>query len=563
MINRLPIVLGITGHRLIQDKEQVKNLLREQISAAKGQYPNTPLVALTSLAEGADRLFAQIAIDMRIPFYAVLPFAAEEYQKDFPDTREDFLGLCKKAVWVFDIPLASGVTPTSLISGADSAGIENNNDRNTQYAAAGIYIAQRAHLLFAVWDGQPARALGGTEQIVQYRRLGPLQEDQGIEEALIRMDALASHSLLDDPTQGLLCHILVSGDEQQGLAPTTQSVQWWWGNKEISLPHHDPDLQKLDNYNAKINGLFPVKPENVPGAGRGIEREIERIQCKLDAADTIANQEMNVVRRSFRRIFWMAGAMVLVHELYAEVHHYPALLFLYLILLGGIGWQVRFMRRARQNAMAVDYRALAEGIRVQRAWFRAGLTDLVSQRYLRRHGQSLGWIRTALQGSSVACNAAVNACDLGEVAASWINNQKEYYADKSVPPREKSIHRFLKGSLWFFIAGIVVALLTLGLRLFTDLPESPWLIILDLLIGLFPAVAGLLSGYLEFAGYEDDVREQRQALHLFSKASDAMQQDHSIQKKQELIRQLGIEALIEQANWAILHKNHDAKTPLG
>ena len=44
-----------------------------------------------------------------------------------------------------------------------------------------------------------------------------------------------------------------------------------------------------------------------------------------------------------------------------------------------------------------DYRALAEGLRVQEAWFAAGLTnDPVDSSYLRMQQSELQWIRMAL-----------------------------------------------------------------------------------------------------------------------------------------------------------------------
>jgi hypothetical protein len=94
--------------------------------------------------------------------------------------------------------------------------------------------------------------------------------------------------------------------------------------------------------------------------------------------------------------------------------------------------------------------------------------------------------------------------------------------------------------------------------------NSVFLIGLDLCFGLLPAAAGLLSGYLEFAAYEDDVREHARIKGLFEKAYGHMKsRPLTFTDQQQLIYELGLEALNENASWAMLHKNHDAKAPMG
>jgi hypothetical protein len=128
-----------------------------------------------------------------------------------------------------------------------------------------------------------------------------------------------------------------------------------------------------------------------------------------------------------------------------------------------------------------------------------------------------------------------------------------------------NIHQLSRWRVTLFVAGIVVALLTLVIRVAQFFPDnSVFLIGLDLCFGLLPAAAGLLSGYLEFAAYEDDVREHARIKGLFEKAYGHMKnRTLTLTDQQRLIHELGLEALNENASWAILHKNHDAKTPMG
>ena len=40
--------------------------------------------------------------------------------------------------------------------------------REKQYAWVGAYVAEHADILFAIWDGKPARGVGGTGQVVKW-----------------------------------------------------------------------------------------------------------------------------------------------------------------------------------------------------------------------------------------------------------------------------------------------------------------------------------------------------------------------------------------------------------
>ena len=555
----LPLVLGVTGHRDIQDGERISDLLKTQIAKLQQRYPSTPLVAMSSLAEGADRIFAQTALNAGIPLYVPLPFSPEEYEKDFPDTVDEFRSLCAAAEAVFQVPLAPGATSENLCHVLGETG---NSWRDWQYAMAGIYLAQRAHILFALWDGQSARGIGGTAQIVHFRLKGRLDDQAISEEERFRLHAMVPFSLLDDPENGLVCHIKVRRGHLMAQSDAPPSPDWIAGEPADYAP-----LRQMDAYNKQAGNVsVPSFTEEAGSTRRFADLESARLLMKGTVADTLAHQHMQEARKNFLYIFCMAGGMVVSHELYAEIEPSWIFLLIYLLLLGGIGWLVWHMRHQHKNSVAVDYRSLAEGLRVQQAWYCSGLPDQVSQHYLRRHSQSLGWVRVALQGACIPYHAKATLEDIQKIRTSWINGpngQAEYYK-RSVKRRERVVNRLSIASIFCFSAGLVAALVTLPIRMGIWVPSNLFLpAILGFLIGLLPAAAGLLSGYLEFAAYEEDVREHTRGKDLFVRADRELDQEPPLREKQALIRQLGIEALIEHANWALLHKNHDAKAPMG
>lgn len=145
-----PFRVGVTGHRHLEDGEDfTARSLREILKRLHDEHPDG-IVALSALAEGADTLFAEIALDLRIPFAVVIPF--ECYEQDFPPgpARERFKRLLSLARDVHYLPY---------------------HDRSDDaYLAGGQWIVDHSDWVVAVWDGQPARGKGGTGDVVQYAR---------------------------------------------------------------------------------------------------------------------------------------------------------------------------------------------------------------------------------------------------------------------------------------------------------------------------------------------------------------------------------------------------------
>lgn len=148
--SRKRFVIGVTGHRDLEAAEQqVSAAIRADLEEQQRRHGGR-LVALSAIAKGADSLFAETAISLGIQLNVVLPF--EGYADDFADGEERarFEGLLA----------AAERTHTLSYDGRS----------NEAYAAVGRYIVDHSDHLIAVWDGLPARGLGGTGDVVAYAR---------------------------------------------------------------------------------------------------------------------------------------------------------------------------------------------------------------------------------------------------------------------------------------------------------------------------------------------------------------------------------------------------------
>lgn len=146
-----PYRVAITGHRTLGGsggEARVREQCRQVLAQAQAQHPR--VVALSALAEGADSVFAEVALELGIPLEVVIPFRG--YEEDFAPgpSQQRYQRL--------------------LVTTSDRSRLDFNERSDQAYLAGGKWVVDRADLLVAVWDGQPARGEGGTADIIEYAR---------------------------------------------------------------------------------------------------------------------------------------------------------------------------------------------------------------------------------------------------------------------------------------------------------------------------------------------------------------------------------------------------------
>ncbi len=166
----LPIVcVGVTGHRPnglnSADLPLLRRRVRECLELIRGtafvrsdpsdttghQYAAPWL--FSPLAEGADRIVAEEALDLGFDLVCPLPFPVAEYERDFGTeaSLRQFRTLLQRAAAVYEL---DGSRATQV-------------EADRSYAAAGEMVLADSDVLIAVWDGMAAKGSGGTELVVQ------------------------------------------------------------------------------------------------------------------------------------------------------------------------------------------------------------------------------------------------------------------------------------------------------------------------------------------------------------------------------------------------------------
>jgi hypothetical protein len=215
---RLPLVIGATGHRDLRDQDipALESAVAEAIKRLKHDYLNddeeTPLIVLSSLAEGADRLIARVAMKLGAKLIAPLPMEADEYRRDFvpglkPDAAAEFDRMKSDALVAPVMPFAPGNTREN---------VREESRRALQYREVGLFIVRHCHVLIALWNGEERDpAVGGTAEVVGFKRDG------------IPLDAAASvRASLEAPERGPVIHIVTPRAKPGGSVTEVRTEPW-------------------------------------------------------------------------------------------------------------------------------------------------------------------------------------------------------------------------------------------------------------------------------------------------------------------------------------------------
>jgi hypothetical protein len=139
--------LGVSGHQRIPSEAlgYVQTGLADAIRRA-GERP----AGYTSLAAGADQLFASALVRVGGELHAILPCRGYEASFSEPSDLQLFKHLLGQA---------AGVETLDFPQPSEDAFLE-----------AGRRVVDHSDLLIAIWDGKPAQGRGGTADIVRYAR---------------------------------------------------------------------------------------------------------------------------------------------------------------------------------------------------------------------------------------------------------------------------------------------------------------------------------------------------------------------------------------------------------
>lgn len=581
---RLPLVIGVTGHRDLRAdaRAAIAGQVREILLHFKATYPSTPLVLLSPLAEGADRLVAEVALEAGIgaKLIAPLPMVREVYEHDFQtaDSLAEFDRLLGAAAYQLELP-----TPV----GTGEAQLQNRIARQDQYAAVGEFVVRHCQVLIALWDGKSGQR-GGTGEVVELKVKGtPSQTAPG-------------RGRPATVARGPVFHITVprerEGSRDLAVARTTIYPE----SDDYDPPaaadfHHYRIYKPLDDYNREVvaraareraaieQAAHDLLPDLAnPGLGEAGAR-MGVIRRHFAVADALANRYGTSTIETLYRLSIVVFMAALSFDLAVHILVDERLQALNTICLFGLPILTaiamlidrRAKRRDYQNRYQ-DYRGLAEGLRVQFFWRLAGVDECVADHYLGRHRHELQWIRNACRSSLVAANWPLGSGGDGiakVVFEGWIESQGQYFG-RAGEKQERKLRRFerrIKSCFWLGFAivlalGVWSALLTARQMFHPAIlghvrgPSELLHGVLLLAITMTAVIAALTHNYVEKLALSTQVRMYERMRRLYQRHGEKMRAARGAGLIEGLFN-LGQEALIENGEWVMAHRERPLEVP--
>jgi hypothetical protein len=558
----IPLIVAVTGHRDLVAEEipRIRELVSKFFKDARDEYPDRGVSVMTSLAEGADQLVAEEAVRLGVPLIVPLPMPRELYVKDFESVtvREKFDYLSSRAAETYELPLVPGNTVESISVQGDA--------RDLQYAQLGVFLCAHCHILLALWDGKDTDRLGGTGQVVRFHHddvmPGYTSESSG------------SGFIIADDESDLVYHIVCSRDREDGQPAEPLEVgDFWW----FSLDEHEPRSKKLpqshkvvfqytsdfsrdalDHAEAIREESWPLLEEKDHATLPPGLRDIDHI---FRAADWLAIHFQKRTLFALRATHLLALAMGLMYIAYSDM--LPLRWFLYAFL----GFFVMatavhmFGKRQSWHRKYLDYRTLAEGLRVQLYWAAAGVLSDSRSKYthdtfLQTQDPDLGWIRNVMRVAGTECDASnyQEKAGLDFTLREWLGDKNSGQLGYFVRKGDEKVKRFRRterlAQVVFWAGFAIIALFIVMSTELEDVLRDPVVV----LMGVMLLLIGVRQSYGDSVADAELIKQYDFMFRIFGNARRRIDATDDDDEKRRVLRILGEAALGEHAQWILMHR---------
>jgi len=453
----LPITvrIGVTGHRSLGDEEEIKKSVRKvlaRISEILGGTPHS-FVAVSPLAEGADRLVAkeilatqQNSLDAR-GLTVPLPMPVEVYVQDFAsgESKAEFRELLALANRSLELEADAKKFEREPNDSAETENLKKDNRRQA-FRRVGLWVVDECDVVIAIWNGDKAKGVGGTAEIVEYARrihrslawidsqTGEIK-DEKYDQRLLK--AFEHHIAFN--AENLSAKQIASESERRFAKLTEQAEKTGLDRNVIEELRQTllPDFVRATMLAARYQKFYL-------NAGTWVYILAATSVATVTVAAVL--QTNRLIKDAGERLIWLEVVQI-------------GIIMLLLALSGFRGWHRKW----------IDYRFLAERLRAAMFLFVAGIA-CDPPLALGHQGVSDEWMVGAFKSICSACPKPGNLPKLiapvkDFLLLGWISGQQKFYSAKSKE------HEFRYR--WLEISGYFVFGLTAVAAIWHAYPHTP------------------------------------------------------------------------------------------
>ncbi|OPY55903.1 MAG: hypothetical protein A4E55_02358 [Pelotomaculum sp. PtaU1.Bin035] len=454
------------------------------------------------------------------------------------------------------------------------------------------YIVHHSQILIALWNGVETGNPGGTSDVVNFKLKGVPERLIPQQSILYPADIGPVHHIVTprrgqpEPQNGAL--ELVIKPDQQAKVKIDRILEQINEFNRVSKVNHSKIKEQID---ISKKQLIPDEDASkLSSAGQTIR------ECYA-LADALALHYQKRRQSTLNSLFFLAGMAIIAFEFYAHLFReifwllifYPAFLaiayFLYRL--------VKNKKRDFQNKF-LDYRALAEGMRVQLFWRIAGLKNEVADHYLYKQRNELRWIRKAVRNWNLLAGDDKQG-DNNKYSTSgqrfhnyitmvlnyWVNDQYKFFNSRVGKNHLKiKKHKLIIETL--FIAGVSIASFVVIIDIVNCLfnvelikgitynashsqEDGFFRHLLIVCMGLLPAAAATLEGYDEKMAYSEQTKQYERMKDVFEGAKREFEKslaEQNCSDASEIAFELGTEALSENGDWVLMYRERPLTAPI-
>lgn len=561
----IPLVVGVTGHRNPAPEciGSIEERLEQIFAELDALVPDTPIVLLSPLAVGCDRIAARVArrfrrkaAGRRIELIGVMPLRLDDYRRDFaadPKDAAEFEQLLSECDDWFELPA------WECAERDDTGGIAEGRSRDLHYRRLGLYVALQAQVMIAMWDGVRNNKVGGTAEVVDFcDGLRPRDFECGI--PYRRANLL----LVAPDTTPVYCIPTRRGADKT-LGPDTERRA-----AEGVSPRFIEDARDLNELNSRLAAGPAEKyrskmlPSDVRPEVRDAWRRMEARWRRIDALAIDSQVEyLRLAKWLPASVFIGVGSFQWFSSYAGDLPKFAwisvLLYFIGLLVACGLWW---WSVKCRRNEwIFVHARGLAEAMRVQLAWTGSGIDEVASEQYLARRQHGVAFLRAQLRAALLECAIVSSRGGIGrdtEVGKSWIDEQFGYFCPTGKPMTRRRLSTGRQNTMKWLLAGGVL-LLSLGLlgisireAVGSDGLVNAWANFGCFLVGLFLAATVAFDYWSDVTLDAEDLAEGARMREVFLRAQTIVREQPS--RTSEVLRAMGKEALDEQADWFARHR---------